>query len=123
MIASNSPELSLFDLGSVVLRRRKLAGSIFLGSVAASLLVAWLWPRQYESESKLYIRLGRESRSLDPTAAVGRPTTATALPFTRENELNSITEILLSRVLLERLVDAVGPDAILWGVPAEPTSS
>ena len=41
----------------------------------------------------------------------------------RENEINSITEILQSRFLLEKVVDAVGPQAILKGTEAGETGA
>ena len=33
--------------------------------------VILFWPRQYRSEAKIWIKLGRENSHLDPTAATG----------------------------------------------------
>lgn len=115
MASPHSPGASFFDLARAVSRHQKLAVGVFAASVLVTLMAMWLWPRNYRSESKLYIRLGRESASLDPTAMIGRPAQGQSLPAGRENEINSVTEILLSRVLLEQVVDAVGPEAILDG--------
>ena len=67
-------------------------------------------PVLYTSEAKLFIRLGRETVSLDPTATTNQTVN---VQETRENELNSIYELLKSRALVEQLVDTVGIAAIL----------
>ncbi len=67
-------------------------------------------PVLYTSEAKLFVRLGRETVALDPTATTGQTVT---LQETRENEINSIFEILKSRALAEQLVDTFGANAIL----------
>jgi polysaccharide biosynthesis protein PslE len=104
------------EIARVLARHWRLSAVFFIASVSITLLIVWLAPRSYRSESKLYIRLGRESASLDPTAMIGRPATSgSPMPSGRENELNSITEILQSRVLLEQVVDVIGPQAILLG--------
>jgi uncharacterized protein involved in exopolysaccharide biosynthesis len=71
------------------------------------------WPRGYRSEAMFFVRLGRESVSLDPTATMGQ---TVAISESRENEINSILEILRSRDVAERVVDLVGPDLILGRV-------
>ena len=109
-------DLSLVDLARLLVRRWRLSGGVFLSCIAITFLALWLLPRTYRSESKLYIRVGRESASLDPTAVVGRTTLGQPALNTRENELNSVTEILQSRVLLERVVESIGPEVIMLGV-------
>ncbi len=89
---------------------------LVMGTVTAYVL---LCPRAYRSQAKLFVRLGRENVTLDPTATVGQAPVV-AVPQSRENEINSAVEILNSRVLLEKVVDAVGPRAILDG--REPAS-
>lgn len=69
-------------------------------------------PRTYQSEAKLMVRLGRESVSLDPTATVGQ---IVNIGQDRENEINSELEILNSRDLTGKVVDAIGVDRILDG--------
>jgi uncharacterized protein involved in exopolysaccharide biosynthesis len=85
---------------------------VVVGTVAATALQT---PR-FKSYSKLYVGLGRENTTLDPTATFGN-STFVALPPSREDEINSVVQILLSRALAEKVVDAVGVDAIL-GEPA-----
>ncbi len=116
-------ELSIIDLLRATLRHRRLAGGFLLATAVVTLLAAWLVPRSFRSESKLYIRLGRETASLDPTSVIGRDLPSTPLSASRENEINSVCEILPSRVLLEQVVDRVGADAILDGTAPQPTSA
>ena len=112
-------ELSLLDLFRAASRHRRLACG-FLGIAGvATLLAVWLVPRNYRSESKLYVRLGRESASLDPASIVGRDLPTALMSTPHENEINSVAEILQSRVLLEQVVDIVGVDAILDGTAPE----
>jgi polysaccharide biosynthesis protein PslE len=106
----------LVDTARVLARHWRLSAAFFAASISITLLAVWLLPPTYRSESKLFIRLGRESASLDPTAMIGRPSpSGSPVVSGRENEINSITEILQSRVLLEQVVDAVGPQIILLG--------
>ena len=73
-----------------------------------------LWPRTYRSEAKLLVRLGRENATLDPTATFGKEPIV-AVPSVRESEINSVVEIVTTRALIEKVVDAIGPGAILDG--------
>ena len=92
----------------------------FLAVLAGTALVTILSPRAYRSQAKLFVRLGRENATLDPTATVGQAPVV-AVQQSRENEINTAVEILKSRVLTEKVVDAVGPAAILGeSVPAKP---
>lgn len=84
-----------------------------LAITAAALMFA---PRKYESESKLFVRLGRESVGLDPTATTGQTLTVNRL---QESELNSIAQLLLSRNLAEQVVDQIGPEQVLNPEPVE----
>ena len=81
--------------------------------VLVTLIVAaatWLSPDIYRSEARLMLRLGRENVTLDPTAAGGQ---TVAISQTRRDELNSELEIFRSRETVERIVDALTPEAIL----------
>ena len=85
-------------------------------TLLASMLVGWLmlliWPREYESEAKLFIRVGRESVSLDPTATTSQTMT---LQKTQEEEVNSALEVMYSRQISELTVDKLGTDSVLDG--------
>ena len=89
---------------------------MFCSVVALTLLAIALWPRSYSSEAKLVIRVGRESVGLDPTATTG---STIMLQKTQEDEVNSALDILNSRQVLQRVVDAVGAKRILDKLPSE----
>jgi uncharacterized protein involved in exopolysaccharide biosynthesis len=82
---------------------------VVFGGVVA--FVVW-GPRTYLSEAKLLVRLGRENVTLDPTVTLGQASVM-AVPTSRENDINSVLEVVRSRALLERVVDALGPQTIL----------
>jgi uncharacterized protein involved in exopolysaccharide biosynthesis len=96
------------------------------GKVAVWLLVAFalivgiaaLSPRTYRAQAKLLVRLGRENAALDPTTTFGQ-SSVVAVPSSRENDINTIVEVLKSQVLLEKVVDALGPRTILVGQPGD----
>lgn len=81
-------------------------------------------PRTYSSQAKLFVRVGRESVSLDPTATTGE---TVPLYHDHDYELNSIVELLQSRGLFEQVVDRVGAQQILfpapWGTAQAPSES
>ncbi len=81
------------------------------------ILLGWalllVWPRSYESVAKLMVKVGRESVSLDPTATTG--SSLLMLQKTQEEEIISALEVLNSRQVSEKVVDALGADAILDG--------
>jgi uncharacterized protein involved in exopolysaccharide biosynthesis len=81
---------------------------IVMGGVIAS---TFLSPYTYRSQSKLFVRLGRENTTLDPTATLGQ-SPSVVVPTSREEEINSIIETLSSRVLIEKVVDTLGPKVI-----------
>jgi len=72
----------------------------------ASVILALVFcQRKYISEAQLFVRLGRESVSLDPTVTTG----AFVGPnVTRENEINSIIQVMGSRSIVEKVVDKIG---------------
>lgn len=120
MNSAHAPEKSLVDLFRAVARHWKLSAGFFLASSLVTLLAFWYFPRTYRSESTLYMRAGRETASLDPAATVGRsPSNGSPLNAELDSEINSATEVLQSRLLLERVVDAVGPEVILRDDAAE----
>jgi polysaccharide biosynthesis protein PslE len=97
-------------LGSVSRHRGKLLVFGCLMLVGAVVLGA-MWPKTYRSEAKLYVRLGRENVGMDATASLGHE--IQGLQISREEELNTVVELLRSRSLLEKVVDAVGPETVL----------
>ena len=80
-------------------------------TIVAAAAAALLWPKTYRSEGKLYVRVGRQSVGQDPTTNLNRGTVA--LQVTREEEMNTVVDLLRSLAMVEKVVDAVGPDVIL----------
>lgn len=109
--ASGAGRWSLRDLYLPLFRFRKRAGWFFATLMSIVVVGLLLCPRKYQSESWLFVRLGRESVALDPTATAGTPGTVTAgLSVTREAEINSIIEVMGSRAIVEKVVDRLRQD-------------
>jgi uncharacterized protein involved in exopolysaccharide biosynthesis len=100
-----------FALHVVFRHKKKVLCLALLVTGCAVALTALIQPR-YRSEAMLFVRLGRENVALDPTASMGGGSVV-AIPQAREDEINSLVEILKSRVLAERIVDEFGPEKIL----------
>ena len=91
-------------------RHKKMATYCFAATMVLAVALAFFWPRTYKSESKLFVHVGRETVSLDPTATTGQ---LIPVSLSTETEVNSVLEMLRSRVLIEKLVDEIRPEAIL----------
>lgn len=101
----------LADARRAIRRHYRKSLAFFVATMALTLAGVFVMPRSYVSEGKLFVGYGR-NLSLDPTATTGQ---LVSISETRETELNSLQEILGSRSLLERVVDAIGPENILNG--------
>jgi len=104
------PESSLRDIYYVLFRHKKKVVIFFIAVVFIVTLGTFLAPEFYKSDAKLLVKVGRESVTLDPTATTGQIITVSQ---PREYELNSELEILKSREIAEKVVDAIGTDIIL----------
>src|SRR4051794_16434616 len=121
MIAQSKPELSTTtrDLCRILFRHKSKVTFCFALSMCAAIAIILFWPRKYKSESKLLVRLGRETVTLDPTATTGQ---VMPISMSRETEVSSVLEMLRSRVIIEKLVDEIGPEVIIGsGNPAAPS--
>ncbi len=107
-----SSSLRTREFFQVVFRHKWKATGFFVAVMLAAWAALVYWPRTYESEAKLMIRVGRESVSLDPTATTSQ---TLMLQKTQEDEINSALDVLNSRHLAEQVVDKLGPDHILYG--------
>src|SRR2546421_5302062 len=111
------PSRSLREFVHVAFRHKRKVALCFLAVLAATAVFTLVSPRAYRSQAKLFVRLGRENATLDPTAAVGQGPVV-AVPQSRENEIVTAVEILKSRILVEKVVDAIGPPTILGESPS-----
>lgn len=92
--------------------RRHLGKGIAVGLGIVLLTAAYLYlaPRTYVSTAKLFVRLGRESVTLEPTAAIGK---TMQVAESRESQINSVLEIITGRGIYDEVVTALGPDVVL----------
>ncbi|MEX2175331.1 MAG: hypothetical protein WD872_13295 [Pirellulaceae bacterium] len=95
-------------------RHWRLAGGVAGGILLATLVGAFLLPREYYSEARLFVRFGRENLYLDPTATATNGQMI-SIYESRESEINSLLEVLKSRAILDRLVESLGPEYVLGG--------
>ncbi len=110
MTTGHEPGLTPTILLQILIRQRKKVIATSLLLAAAVVAVAMLLPPSFHSEARLFVRIGRESVSLDPTATTSQ---TISIYESRENEINSILEILKSRELAQHVVDRVGAAKIL----------
>jgi uncharacterized protein involved in exopolysaccharide biosynthesis len=97
-----------------VLFRHKVKAVLFLlFTLVAAVVATILTPKAYRSEGRLLIRAGWENTRLDPVTTLGEAAVVTNFGQIREFEINSVVAILTSRAVIEKVVDAIGPAAIL----------
>ncbi len=83
---------------------------IFALALAASVGYLYVTQPRFTSEASLFVRLGKETVGLDPTATTGQ---TIALQDSRERRNLLRLTLVQSRTVLERVVDKVGPEKIL----------
>ena len=109
-MSSATPEFSFSMLLSAV-KNYWLAGAVvMLVSLALAVLAMIFLPKSYHSAAMIFVKLGRETVSLDPTASTGN---RVSVLESRDNEINSIRDMLYSRAILEEVVDRIGPEVIM----------
>ncbi len=119
-------EASLGDFMSIFYRHRRAALIFFAVAMSVTTLYVLFVPRQYRSEAKLFVRIGRENVGLDATTTLGQSSPVTSLPVSREEEINTVVAILESRGLLDKVVESIGAETVLDPItyplrdPAEP---
>ena len=85
------------------LLRQKLRAVLFSALLFSVVLVGlFLLQRKYESEGKMFVRLGRGGVTLDPTATTSETIT---VQESRESEINSIIDAMRSRGVLNIVVN------------------
>lgn len=104
---------------AIVAVRRHLGAGFAVGFLICLLTAAYLYfaPRAYLSAAKLYVRLGRESITIDPTASTGE---TMQVAESRENQINSVLEIISSENIYDEVVRRLGPDVVLGEAPVPP---
>lgn len=112
---------SIQDVIDLVARHRRRALQVFIGVLGLTVVGLVVAPRAYQSEAKLFVRVGRESIGLDPTATTGQ---TISVSDSREFEMNSVLDVIDSRAVLDRVVDSLGTEVILSGhIPSGPPTA
>ena len=116
MVNSTEPGYSnrtyaIRDIMPIFFRHLKKTIALSLAILAAAILLLVFAPRTYRSEAKLYLQIGRESVRLDPTATTGERISVQQMD--RSQEITSVIDMLLSRGVLEKLIDRLGPEVVL----------
>jgi uncharacterized protein involved in exopolysaccharide biosynthesis len=95
-----------------ILRRhqKKVLAFPTLCVVVGTAVILW-WPRTYESEARLFLRMGRESVGLDPTVNTGQALSTP--PTAQKDEVKSAIEVLKSPSIASAVVDRLGVDVVL----------
>lgn len=106
------------DIARILFRHWQKMVTFFCGLIVLTLIVIAVYPRSYTSESKLLLRVGRESVTLDPTATTGE---TIMLQKTQADEIASALSILTSRNVLEKVAERIGPKRINDDLPTSGT--
>ena len=120
MVAASQRLVTPRDVARIFFRHRRKMFVFFCVTIALTLLVIALYPRSYSSEAKLFMRIGRESVALDPTATTGETIT---LQKTQTDEINSALNLLSSRAVLEKVAERVGAKRIIEDLPSGSSKS
>lgn len=110
-IEPSSAPFCFGDIVATVFRHKKKATLTLLAVLSLGLAVILFAPRKYSSEAKLFIQLGRETVTLDPTATTGK--TISLQTNDRANEIMTVIDMLRSRGIAEIVVDQLGTDTVL----------
>lgn len=102
-------KISVRDVLYGIFRHKWKSLAFFLFVVFAATLYTFLIQEVYMSEAGIVLLVGRESLSVDPS--VSGPTVSVF--SNRESEINSELSIILSRSLVEKVVDKLTPEYIL----------
>ncbi len=91
--------------------RHKLLGVFVFALVFAAFVSAWLFlPREYGSEGRMVVRVGRSNLSINATPEAA---SMVSIQDTRETEILSVMDLIQSHAVLAQVVDAIGPEKIL----------
>ena len=116
MIQHEKKPADTLDLYQVLMAHKRPMVWTFSSVMLVVVAVTFLGPKSYTSEAKLYVRLGRESAALDPTATASSDQVL-MVQESREYEINSVFELLNSRAVLSNVVSVVGPQVVLGQDP------
>ena len=106
-MAHSHSRLSKRELFRTFFRYKRRGFAVFVGTLAAAGIGLGICSREYVSEAKVLVRLGRENLALDPTVSDGA---LVSINSSRDAEINSVIQALGSRSNIEKVLDAVGAE-------------
>ncbi len=107
MLSSNNTDAAANLLAACWQNKGKIL-LVFAASISASVGYLYVVEPRFTSEASLFVRLGKETVGLDPTATTGQ---TIAVQDSREKEIFSVQTLVQSRTVLESVVDKIGPTA------------
>jgi len=107
------PFFNISDCSSMfqaILRQSFFFLVVFAIGIGLTVLTLVYAPRKYQSQTKLMVGLGRENVVLDPTATIGETANFHRTP---DFEIESTIQTMLSRDVIEKVVQRIGVDRVL----------
>ena len=104
-------QISFFDLLGALWRRKITLICTFAAMMLLTVMACLAARSKFQSQAKLFVRVGRESIGLDPTATITGQ--VMGVNVERETEINSVAELVRSRNVLEAAVDRIGVEKVL----------
>lgn len=92
-------------------RYKGTAFFVFCSGLVATFAFLWIRDRSFDSNARVFIRIGRESVTVDPTASASGQ--VLQLNESQKREIQSAIDILQSEEMISKLVDEAGPEVIL----------
>ncbi|MDP7017699.1 MAG: hypothetical protein QGG36_17980 [Pirellulaceae bacterium] len=111
---------TLRDTFRVLFRHKYRAAIVVCGLLGLTLAALVMMPRTYESEAKLFVRVGNETMSVDPSV---NPDKSISVQVAREEEIKSLIDLFRSHSVAEEVVARLGADVVVrqsFEPPKEP---
>lgn len=111
IVNSSASTYDLSDFVRALFRNKKKVVLVPVAILGLAVLLILFAPRAYRSEAKIFMQIGRESVNIDPTATTGD--TISMQSNSRDNEIVTAIDTLMSRGTIEKVVDRLGPEVVL----------
>ena len=105
-------DITIWDFVGIARRHWQLILLGWVVTMSLAIVGTLLMTPKYRSEALLLVRLGRENLGVEPIAGLADKSGVNMVD-TRENEVNSMANVLKSRQLAEQVIDRVTPAFIL----------
>lgn len=105
-------DITLWDFVGIAQRHWRLILTGFVATMVLATVGTLLLTPKYRSEALLLVRLGRENLGVEPIAGLADKSGVNMVD-TRENEVNSMANVLKSRELAEQVIERLSPSFVL----------